>query len=95
MGLYKVEVKQMSKKIDLIEFSRKGGNTTKAKYGHDHYSRIRKKGNETIKKRYGPEYFAKIARIGIEKRRRRKEEEQKPLIDKVADVLTGNKTDLV
>lgn len=55
-------------KMSRSEAGRKGGQTTKKKYGSDFYSKIGseggKKGGQTTKKRYGTEFYQKIGRKG-------------------------------
>jgi general stress protein YciG len=55
-------------KMTRAEAGRKGGQTTKKKYGSDFYSKIGsvggKKGGQTTKKRYGTEFYQKIGRKG-------------------------------
>jgi hypothetical protein len=55
-------------KMSRAEAGRKGGKTTKERYGGDHFGRIGKiggkKGGETTKERYGSEFYQKIGRIG-------------------------------
>lgn len=55
-------------KMSRAEAGRKGGKTTKERYGGDHFGRIGKiggkKGGETTKQRYGSEFYQKIGRIG-------------------------------
>jgi hypothetical protein len=55
-------------KMTRSEAGRKGGLTTKKKYGPDFYSKIGsvggKKGGQTTKKRYGTEFYQKIGRKG-------------------------------
>jgi general stress protein YciG len=55
-------------KMTRSEAGRKGGLTTKKKYGPDFYSRIGsvggKKGGQTTKKKYGTEFYQKIGRKG-------------------------------
>jgi len=57
-----------AKKMTRSEAGRKGGMTTKKRYGAEFYSRIGtvggKKGGATTKKRYGPEFYQKIGRKG-------------------------------
>ncbi|MPZ90741.1 MAG: hypothetical protein GEU68_03765 [Actinobacteria bacterium] len=59
---------QNSRKMSRAEAGRKGGQTTKQRYGEDHFGKIGrvggKKGGETTKQRYGSEFFQKIGRIG-------------------------------
>lgn len=56
------------KKMSRAEAGRKGGMTTKKRYGDDHFGKIGriggKKGGETTKQRYGTEFYQKIGRIG-------------------------------
>ncbi len=55
-------------KMSRAEAGRKGGRTTKSRYGEDHFGRIGKiggkKGGETTKSRYGSEFYQKIGKIG-------------------------------
>jgi general stress protein YciG len=55
-------------KMSRAEAGRKGGRTTKERYGEDHFGRIGriggKKGGETTKRRYGSEFYQKIGRLG-------------------------------
>jgi general stress protein YciG len=55
-------------KMTRSEAGRKGGLSTKKKYGPDFYSKIGsvggKKGGQTTKKRYGTEFYQKIGRKG-------------------------------
>jgi general stress protein YciG len=55
-------------KMTRSEAGRKGGLTTKKKYGSDFYSKIGsvggKKGGQTTKKKYGTEFYQKIGRKG-------------------------------
>lgn len=79
----------MKFKNDFKDFSRKGGLTTKARYGSEHYKRIRLIGNETIKRKYGREFFVRMGKLSAEKRKREKEEALKTPIDRFAEVLSG------
>ena len=58
----------MPSKMSRAEAGRKGGKTTKERYGDEHFGRIGriggKKGGETTKKRYGSEFYQKIGRLG-------------------------------
>ncbi|MFN2526316.1 MAG: hypothetical protein ABR505_08640 [Actinomycetota bacterium] len=55
-------------KMSRAEAGRKGGTTTKQRYGEEHFERIGKiggkKGGETTKKRYGREFYERIGRLG-------------------------------
>jgi uncharacterized protein len=59
---------QDSGKMSRAEAGRKGGQTTKQRYGDEHFGRIGKiggkKGGETTKQRYGSEFYREIGRIG-------------------------------
>ncbi|HEU4487787.1 MAG TPA: hypothetical protein VFS38_00710 [Actinomycetota bacterium] len=59
---------QTNQKMSRAEAGRKGGRTTKARYGGEHFGRIGriggKKGGETTKSRYGSEFYQKIGKIG-------------------------------
>src|SRR5438876_6887 len=59
------------RKMTRAEAGRKGGRTTKERYGEEHFGRIGKiggkKGGETTKQRYGSEFYQKIgahSRVG-------------------------------
>ena len=55
-------------KMSRAEAGRKGGLSTKQRYGGDHFSRIGrlggKKGGESTKRRYGVEFYQRIGRKG-------------------------------
>lgn len=55
-------------KMNRTEAGRKGGKTTKERYGPEHFGRIGKmggkKGGETTKARYGSEFYQRIGRKG-------------------------------
>ena len=59
---------QNNRKMSRAEAGRKGGQTTKQRYGEGHFGKIGriggKRGGETTKKRYGIEFYQKIGRIG-------------------------------
>lgn len=56
------------RKMTRAEAGRKGGLTTKQRYGEDFFGKIGriggKKGGETTKKRYGVEFYQQIGRRG-------------------------------
>lgn len=55
-------------KMSRADAGRKGGKTTKERYGDEHFGRIGKiggkKGGETTKGRYGSEFYQRIGKIG-------------------------------
>jgi hypothetical protein len=55
-------------KMSRAQAGRKGGLTTKQRYGEEFFGRIGriggKKGGETTKKRYGVEFYQRIGRKG-------------------------------
>ena len=59
---------ERTSKMSRAEAGRKGGQTTKDRYGPDHFGRIGRmggrKGGETTKRRYGSEFYQKIGRLG-------------------------------
>lgn len=62
------EEEQSIRKMSRAEAGRKGGLSTKARYGDEHFSSIGrmggKKGGESTKKRYGIEFYQEIGRKG-------------------------------
>lgn len=62
------ETPEKPKKMSRSEAGRKGGKTTKARYGDEHFGRIGKiggkKGGETTRERYGSEFYQKIGKLG-------------------------------
>ena len=57
-----------SRPMTIEEAARKGGNTTKQRYGPDFYSRIGKKGGQRVARERGSEFYAEIGRKGGEAR---------------------------
>jgi uncharacterized protein len=57
-----------TRKMSRAEAGRKGGRTTKDRYGEEHFGRIGriggKKGGETTKSRHGTEFYQRIGKIG-------------------------------
>jgi uncharacterized protein len=62
------KVMDQDQKMSRAEAGRKGGLSTKQRYGGDHFSRIGrlggKKGGESTKRRYGVEFYQRIGRKG-------------------------------
>jgi len=54
--------------MTIEEAARKGGNTTKKRYGPDFYSRIGRKGGQRVARERGPEFYSEIGRKGGEAR---------------------------
>ena len=54
--------------MTIAEAARKGGNTTKERYGPDFYSRIGRKGGQRVARERGPEFYSEIGRKGGEAR---------------------------
>ncbi len=50
--------------ITVREAGRRGGVSTKKKYGPQFYQSIGKKGGQTTKQRHGPEFYEKIGKKG-------------------------------
>ena len=57
-----------SRPMTIEEAARKGGNTTKERYGPDFYSRIGRKGGQRVARERGPEFYSEIGRKGGEAR---------------------------
>jgi len=57
-----------AKKMSRVEAGRKGGETTKKRYGDGFFGKIGRmggrKGGETTKQRYGIEFYQRIGRKG-------------------------------
>lgn len=62
------EEAEASRPMTIEEAARKGGNTTKQRYGPDFYSRIGRKGGQRVAKERGPEFYSEIGRKGGEAR---------------------------
>lgn len=62
------EGKAPSGPMTIEEAARKGGNTTKERYGPDFYSRIGRKGGQRVARERGPEFYSQIGRKGGEAR---------------------------
>ena len=76
---------EVTRPMTIEEAARKGGNTTKQRYGPDFYSRIGRKGGQRVAKERGPEFYAEIGRKGGEARvaqSRKLEKEREPEAEK-------------
>ena len=62
------EEQDSNRPMTIEEAARKGGNTTKERYGPDFYSRIGRKGGQRVAKERGPEFYSEIGRKGGEAR---------------------------
>lgn len=58
------DAEEPRKPMTLSEAGRRGGETTKARYGPDFYSKIGGKGGETVARERGSAYYAEIGRKG-------------------------------
>ena len=72
----------MTEEMTVKEAGRRGGETTKARYGWQHYSRIGKMGGESLKNSRGREFYAEAARKGHERMRELLDAGKKALQDK-------------
>ena len=61
-------VDEAGRPMTIEEAARKGGNTTKERYGPDFYSRIGRKGGQRVARERGPEFYSEIGRKGGEAR---------------------------
>ncbi|HEY8170355.1 MAG TPA: hypothetical protein VIH24_04555 [Candidatus Limnocylindria bacterium] len=50
--------------MSVREAGRKGGNTTRDRYGSDFFQEIGSKGGKTVSERYSSEHFREIGRKG-------------------------------
>ena len=64
----KDQVAQAQTRMTRADAGRKGGQTTKQRYGADFYQRIGRKGGKkggmTTRERYGPDFYRNIGRKG-------------------------------
>lgn len=65
------------KPLNHEEFSRRGGKTTLAKYGKDHFKDIGKRGAKAKVKKYGPDYFQRISKAGVMARKAKRDSARK------------------
>ena len=75
------ETGEKERPMTIEEAARKGGNTTKERYGPDFYSRIGRKGGQRVARERGPEFYSEIGRKGGEARvaqSRRREHQKEP-----------------
>ncbi len=64
----KAEGEEEHRPMTIEEAARKGGNTTKRRYGPEFYSRIGRKGGQRVARERGPEFYSEIGRKGGEAR---------------------------
>jgi uncharacterized protein len=57
------------RKLNHEEFSSRGGKTTLAKYGPDHFSDIGKKGAKSKLKKFGVDYYDRLSKAGVAARK--------------------------
>ena len=62
------EQESTERPMTIAEAARKGGNTTKQRYGPDFYSRIGRKGGQRVARERGPDFYSEIGRKGGEAR---------------------------
>lgn len=63
----------MKKTLNHKEIATRGGKTTLAKYGPDHFSKIGKSGAKSKLRKYGPDYFIRLSKAGIAARKAKEE----------------------
>lgn len=71
----------------LKEMSSKGGKTTYARHGSDHFAKLGKKGRASLIKK-DPDFYKRLSKKGIEARKRKREEAKNPL-SAISNLLTG------
>lgn len=64
---------KVKKKLNHEEFSSRGGKTTLAKYGADHFSDIGKRGAKSKLKKFGVDYFSRLSKAGVAARKAKAE----------------------
>lgn len=60
---------KINKPMDWEDFSKKGGETTKARYGLEHYRAIGRKSAELRKGKYSKEHYQEMQRRSVEARK--------------------------
>ena len=63
------------------QITRKGGLSTLARHGIDHFKKIGKKGSETVLEKYGPDYYRKLSQAGVRARIKKYNEMHKIPLD--------------
>ncbi|MHB8585646.1 MAG: KGG domain-containing protein [Thermoplasmatota archaeon] len=71
-------VDELQEPMTLSEAGRRGGQTTKARYGPEFYSKIGAKGGETVARERGSDYYAEIGRKGGRARVEQSRRTEKP-----------------
>lgn len=64
-----IKQKVVKDKDYFARIGKKGGSSTKEKYGADFYAQIGRKGGETMKRERGPEFYSRIGQKGGSARR--------------------------
>ncbi|HVE76789.1 MAG TPA: hypothetical protein VND22_08520 [Actinomycetota bacterium] len=68
LGAANGDLTGQSRKMSRVEAGRKGGMSTRRRYGKNHFSEIGriggKKGGDTTKQRHGTEFFKQIGKKG-------------------------------
>ena len=54
------QIESIQASLTSSEIGKKGGDTTLARYGLEHYSNLGKSAQKTIKEKYGPDYYRLI-----------------------------------
>jgi general stress protein YciG len=79
VALSQVQPEPGGEPMTLREAGRRGGQTTKARYGPEFYSKIGAKGGETVARERGSDYYAEIGRKGGRARVEQSRRTEKPV----------------
>lgn len=58
--------------MDHKKIAKKGGTTTREKYGKEHFSHAGKLGYQGKMRKYGPDYFKRLSAQGVAARKAKK-----------------------
>lgn len=58
--------------MDHRKIAKKGGTTTRNKYGKEHFSRAGKLGYAAKVRKFGPDYFKRLSALGVAARKNKK-----------------------